>query len=336
MPADLKWSKPFNFFDIMTKAYRDHGARLPGDYRSFYGGMINNILTRMKREYGPPKSDQIGEFIPINRPAATGVVEAMAELVWYEFNRPVWFIDKTMTELLLTAKIDDNLSGIHFPHECVYLCFEDGTKIDEFDLRSIMLFVPRSDETIKMIRRATGDRAIETQFLGKLIGTWTDCLDGPEYDLLQNGFIRSRNRLYNWRKYTEPAPLEDAVGVDANEKEAMIRSIQIAAAAMLYYSARPELVSEYKLPRSQRYEFRGERSGFRRMTLPGVKHIRPPGSEIAGVHGTGSSKAPHYRGWVMRVLRDPRYKRNEDGSFKTVLVPPTAIHPELMAENPEP
>jgi hypothetical protein len=22
MPADLKWSKPFNFFDIMSKAYR--------------------------------------------------------------------------------------------------------------------------------------------------------------------------------------------------------------------------------------------------------------------------------------------------------------------------
>jgi hypothetical protein len=143
--------------------------------------------------------------------------------------------------------------------------------------------------------------------------------------------IRTRNRLYNWRKYEHPSPPELATNVNAQEVEAMAKSMKIAAAAMLYYSARPELVSEYKLPRSQRYEFRGERSEFRRMRLPGVKKI--PAERGGLVPGTGSPKAPHYRGWVMRVLRDPRYKRNEDGTFKTVLVPPTAIHPELM-ENP--
>lgn len=335
MPADLKWHKPFNFYDVMTKAYREHGARLPApDARAFYGEMINNILNRMKREAGPPKSDSMGEFIPINRPAATGVVEAMAELIWYEYNRPVWFVDKTMTELLMTAKIDDDLTGIHFPHECVYLCFEQGTQIEGFDLRSVMMFVPRHEQTIKMIHRATGDNQIVAEFLGRLIGSWTDCLTGPEYELLQSGMIKSRSRLYNWRKYTEPAPETESVGVDDQEKKAMRRSIQIAAAAMLYYSARPELVAEYQLPRSQRYEFKGERSGFRRMTLPGIKHIRPQSAATPGM-GTGSSKSPHYRGWVMRVLRDPRYKRKADGSFETVLVPPTAIHPELMGENPE-
>jgi hypothetical protein len=335
MPADLKWNKPFNFFDIMSKAYRDYGARLPAqDARAFYGEMINSILGRIRRESAPTGRDSLGEFIPINRPAATGVVEAMAELIWYEYNRPVWFVDKTMTELLMTAKIDDDLTGIHFPNECVYLCFEQGTQVEGFDLRSIMLFVPRADQTIKMVRQATGNDDIVAQFMSRLIGTWTDCLAGPEYELLQGGTIRSRNRLYNWRKYTEPAPETDSVGVDEQEKKAMRRSMQIAAAAMLYYSARPELVAEYQLPRSQRYEFKGERSGFRRMTLPGIKHIRPQSAATPGM-GTGSSKSPHYRGWVMRVLRDPRYKRKADGSFETVLVPPTAIHPELMAENPE-
>ncbi len=328
---DLKWNKPFNFFDIMTKAYREHNIRMPGDSRSFYGDMINNILKRMRHEFGPTGRDAIGEYIPVHRPAATGVVEAMAELIWYEYNRPVWFVDKTMTELLLTAKIDDDLTGIHFPHECVYLCFEQGTKIEGFDMRSIMLFVPRAEQTVKMIHKATGDNSVVAQFMGKLIGTWTDCLDGPEYEILQTGMIRSRNRLYNWRRYTEPAPDSEAVGVTDQEKAAMRRSIQIAAAAMLYYSARPELVSEYQLPRSQRYEFKGERSGFRRMTLPGIKHVRPQSTAIAGM-GSGSPKSPHYRGWVMRVLRDPRYKRKPDGSFETVLVPPTAIHPELMGE----
>lgn len=322
--SDVKWHKPFSWYGVIQQVYREYGRPFRLTPMQYYGDMIRVIAGRIGASMGLAP----GDVVPVKQHASTGAVECLAELVWYEFSRPVWFVDRQMLELLETAKIDDDLSGIHWPHESLYLCFEEGSKLDGFDLRSIMVFVPRSDLVLRIGKKAVQSDYFKTEFLGKLIGTWTDCMPGPLYTIRQDGYIRSRDRLYNWRKYTEPSkPFCDQV--TAEEAAANQKAIKIAAAAMLYYSARPELVRDYQLPRSQRYEFRGDRTGFRRMLLPGVKTVRAP-SALADVHGTGSPKRPHYRGWVMRVLRDPRYKRNEDGSFKTVLVPPTAIHPELM------
>lgn len=323
-PPDVKWHKPFSLYDVMQQVCREYGKPFHLTPIQYYGYMMRDIVDQIGASMGLAP----GEVVPVKQPASTGAVECLAELVWHEFNRPVWFVDRRMLELLETAKIDDDLSGIHWPHESLYLCFEKGSKLDGFDLRSILVFVPRSELVVRIGKKATQSDYFETEFLGKLVGTWTDCLPEPPYTVWRDGHLRSRGRLYNWRKYTEPSePSSDQV--TAEEAAANQKSIKIAAAAMLYYSARPELVRNYQLPRSQRYEFRGDRTGFRRMLLPGVKTVRTP-SVLTDVYGTGSPKSPHYRGWVIRVLRDPRYKRNEDGSFKTVLVPPTAIHPELM------
>lgn len=351
MPESV-WHKPFNYYDIVQASLREVGAprSTMQDYMQFYGEVLNNALTyagvtpedtvvpeHVIREF-QEAHPEVGS-IPVHKPAQMGVIEPMAELMWHTFNRPTWFCDNTMLELLRTAKIDDNLRGIHWPAESLYICFEKGAKIGRFDLRSICVFAPRSDITVKTVQKATAKSGMVIHdlhcelILNRLMGIWMDCLDEPEYYIRPDGFLKTRNRLYVWREYERPTPPQDMENVNQEERAATLEGVHIAAAAMLYHAARPELVAPYTMPRSQRYEFRGERSNYRKLTLPGVKMLRDPSHPVSV--GVGSAKSPHYRGWVMRTLRDPRYRRNEDGTYRTVLVPPVAIHPELMGENPE-
>jgi len=344
--SNVTWNKPFNYYDIVQAALRGVGVREQQTPAVYYGDVINNAMVALAMPElrqqaiagGMIEAEGAPGTIPVHHAAGMGVIEPMAELMWHTFNRPTWFCDKTMLELLRSARIDDDLRNIHWPSESLYICFEKGCELNGFDLRSIMVFTPRSEITADTIRRAVrrsggpNTEVVPHQMMNTLIGVWVDCLEGPEYELRQDGFLKTRNRLYLWRRYERPNdPDEKMENVDERERRAIHEGMHIAAAAMLYHAARPELVAPYQMPRSQRYTFRGDRSNFRRMTLPGVKVIHDPSRESAGV---GSPKAPHYRGFVLRTLRAPRYRRNEDGTFRTVLVPPTAIHPELMDENP--
>ena len=112
------------------------------------------------------------------------------------------------------------------------------------------------------------------------------------------------------------------------------RIIKITVASIFYFNARPDLYVAHALSRDQRYRFPGDakdRMNMRRVMLPMEKKVHPAAT---ATHGSGTAKRPHYRGFVLRTLRDERYQRNQDGSFKTVLVEPTVIHPEMMNEEP--
>jgi hypothetical protein len=340
--AEATWNKPFNYYDTVQRALRDAGAPRSAmqEYLPFYGQLLSNaVLYANGLSTGNLGLVGALDAIPTHKQARMGVIEPIAELMWHTFNRPTWFCDNTMLELLRTAKIDDNLRDIHWPAESLYICFENGAKIGRFNLRSIAVFAPRSEITVNTVRKATrkaylslGDVHCD-QIIGKLLGVWVDCLDGPDFVLRPDGYLKSRERLYVWRKYEEPIAPSPDENVNEDERAATVEAMHIAAAAMLYYSARPELVAPYSLPRSQRYSFIGGRDNYRRLTLPGGKVVRDP-SRSDGTD-TGSAKSPHYRGWVLRTLRDSRYKRKEDGTYRTVLIAPTAIHPELMGDNPE-
>lgn len=116
---------------------------------------------------------------------------------------------------------------------------------------------------------------------------------------------------------------------------AVLACSRISAAAMLYHHARPELLVSHSLPRSQRFHVLGERDSISRLLLPkklGTPKLISPASDKD--KGVSSIKSPHYRGYVLAVLRDQRFKRKADGSFQTSLRQPCAIHPELMEECP--
>ncbi len=113
--------------------------------------------------------------------------------------------------------------------------------------------------------------------------------------------------------------------VPAHLQKALIKASKLIAACWILYSARPEWVSPFTLPRSQRFQHGNAeiRKNYRRIMLPAVKHISLP--TYAGTE-TGREVIGHYRGWVYRVLRNERYKRNDDGTFKTVVVPPCVVN----------
>jgi hypothetical protein len=105
--------------------------------------------------------------------------------------------------------------------------------------------------------------------------------------------------------------------------------VKLAISSALYYQCRPELVSNYSLPRNCRYNFKGHRENTRIINLPLMPKFKLVSKSDSNSVGS-SPKRPHYRGWVIRVYRNERYDRNPDGSPKMKLIAPCAIHPEQM------
>jgi hypothetical protein len=106
----------------------------------------------------------------------------------------------------------------------------------------------------------------------------------------------------------------------------------LVAAILLRWSCRPETVVPFTMPRSQRYQHKGNREAFRLFTYPWQKQIRPEGEAAIEELGGRAKVRAHVRGFVYRTLRDERYRRNEDGSYRVVEVEPCIIHPEEYEE----
>lgn len=250
------------------------------------------------------------------------LIEQALEYCWLKFGRPTWFIDKEMFDLLSTCKIeDDDLSDLVFPWDVFSIIFEKGIEIAGYPLRTMRVAAMKSPLSMKIVHEVFpyfvhDNRTIHFYFdFGEEIGT-KKCSQDTDPGLMM--------RWHWFRAFKGEHTLPDAVSrLTKEETNACSEAIKIASAALMYYSARPDLVVDHTLPRSQRYQHKGERKNFKRVLLPTVKKVYPLGA--TDPLESGRTVTGHYRGWVLRTLRHEKYTRNPDGSCKRILVPPTAV-----------
>lgn len=294
---------------------------------------------RQPRQPVPPDLDAILQACDSRQENAQVIFGIIGDFLFVKMGRPRWFLSAEMAQVLLHSKIESqSLQGIPFPYDSFNLVFEKGvTLASEHEVKFISVCNPRSALAAKLggaAMRAFGKRfnnhPFEDSFyLGGLIsraGTETVFSSVLPLSMPLKEGMEIINRQGN---VVQSALLSEDLMEAINDQ-----IVKIAVASVFYFNARPDLYVAHALSRDQRYKFPGDasnRANMRRVMLPTEKKVQ---SSPAATHGTGTSKRPHYRGFVLRTLRDERYERNQDGSFKTVLVEPTAIHPELMNDEP--
>lgn len=258
-------------------------------------------------------------------------VELANDYLWNRLGCPRWFIDRDLADILSRTEIDDDLTGVRWPYDSFHLVFERDTFFSTgIPIRSMSISYPRSDLAQKIlkddlnvnlqtIRRADGGVNLN-ELLALMVDVGQDTAGNISQETKYDNIVR-----WEWKRRIETSAV-DRGDLNAIEGQTMKEAMKIAVAAVLYWCARPDLVKEYSIPRESRYQFK-HREHCRRLTLPTEKIVRHNTPDT--VH-EGSAKSPHYRGFVLRTLRHERYKRNDDGTLRVVLVPPCAIHPELM------
>jgi len=259
-----------------------------------------------------------------------------ADYLYERYGRPKWFVDREVFDLLTTLKVEDmDLMGIFFPHDVFRLIFEHGTMLCGKPLRSLHVFRPEAALTDKFCEElAPGQAQAAKKFFNAQDGKIKekDSMMMLLVDAGENGFTKQYDwdtplgmtcKLNERRRLRDPLNVKYSNFLNVNEEEAIYidNAMRLFVSAMLYRAARPDCVAEYTLPRSCRYNYRGDKTTYRRMLCP----IAPLREQRENAMPTGRTMKGHYRGWVLRTLRNERYKRNPDGTFKVVLVEPCAV-----------
>jgi hypothetical protein len=308
---EVKWSADVTLRDIARKVGVNRPALEP-----FYADILR-ICHEDPHHFDITEGDK-----------NASVHEVMVDYLYECYGRPKWFIDSNVMELLCSLKLEeDDLTGIFFPHDVFSLVFEQGTMLNGWPLRNIRVCRPLAKSTYeftKAIGLTVYAELPKNRYDRIPLTLFTDTGEDSKTGVRSWATPHESMVKLHWTR-----PLDDRAGeslrvqtsLTKEEVDFQCKVSALMASALLYRSARPESVVNYQLPRSCRYNYRGDKSTYRRILAPTSVYSAKTGAS----GGTGSPKAGHYRGWVFRTLRHERYKRNDDGTFKTVLVEPTAI-----------
>ena len=356
----MAWNIDYTLFDQLIKNGKDNAlleyqrergsgySSWPSDPNRFYLETIEmHAYTRRAIETGE-----------INLPAeqreyihdGTKVwsLDCVSEWLYIKLGRPRWLIGADLLKLLCSCKLDDDLSGVVFTHDVVTLVFDDGASLNGIPLQWIRVCAIKSKLSRKMVLNFFHKEAVDEKIFDMLNFTicfraavnrsdkitldensWTPHGIGFAAESVWREYGAEKFFLYNSKS---DAAYDGKTITGSAVAELVKQGIKIAAAAMVYQHARPDLVVPFTLSRSERYKQHGERGNISHVRLPQKLGGFKP---VVGDHQTASSgrvMSPHYRGFVLAVLRDPRFKRRLDGSFNTVLRQPCGIHTELIAE----
>ena len=270
-------------------------------------------LVRFSNEQFPMMVD------PDKTDRARMIAVAIGQYVYVKIGRPRWYISRQMLDLLRDVDIDArDLTDIPFPHDAMCLCFERGCVLNGNPLRTMFVMACRSPIALRLMGEiASNANELVSTIISSAIdsGIMFDRSITPCDDAVYGEGTIIDTRLFKEDKEAPP----DAY-------------LKIAVAAILYNAARPEWCVPFTMDRSDRYHHAQPRENMFRLLAPSVKYIRDncPQLDTPEYH-----VKPHYRGFVLRHLRADRYypAGHTGPRGRVVLVPPCAIHPEMMKQD---
>ena len=272
----------------------------------------------------------------------------LEEWMWVKLGRPIWRLHPELLPFLENIKLDVTLDSIHLPSDVVCINFPLGTMVEGVPVRNAMFCQIRSKLGTKLLRRFSNEFT-KTEFETRRIddhGIRVMLDFGEEAGGVYSANGPRRLQRYMWLDISMglEKSIEHAISTEhvsptlevqgksslSQERGAMCYGLRMGLAAMLYVqSVREEgltVVSTSRAPKKPKPGKLGTPAvsdvKLTRKLLTTIQRLERSttagGSDRKGVR-------PHLRGWTLRVLRHERYKRNEDGSCKTVLVEPMLI-----------
>ena len=290
-------------------------------YRKYEHQTLEPIIDDIPKFYAFAIQMMALDPVPITQyDRNASIRDALSDFLYEMYGRPKWFVDKELFELLGSISVtSDDLTGIVFPHDVFTLVFETGCECDGIPIRSIRVCNKSATMTDKFMRQLGMPYDLKSDLVNIMLDSGENNVTGK----IAHDTLPIHGRKWNLSRSRAAGDIDDPAfkhSLNDSEREAMRQASRIVLSALLYKNARPDLVVDYKLPRSQRYEYRGDARTYRRVLAPTPLRRTSTQSEP-----TGRTVRGHYRGWVLRTLRDERYSRNPDGSLKTVLIEPVAV-----------
>jgi hypothetical protein len=241
-----------------------------------------------------------------------------------------------LDDMSVEARIKDAL----MPHDAMAFVFPHGTRVAGLPCRNAFAFHAGSKATIEIVRNFYADffhaGLNEHDDDDKVLVMRMDLGEQENGSYLQDGFSAGCCPCVLPRDKTAKDSM-DSINSDIeyseNENQAILYMISIMVKALLYVQAvKAEGLDPTPRPQGRKARTKGRKRRAEKEPPPWEFTVKPTKDILRAVaregtatNGKRKGPRPHMRGWVLRVLRHERFKRNEDGSPKTVLVEPAMI-----------
>jgi hypothetical protein len=288
------------------------------------------------------------------------ICEAIAEYLYLRLGSPACFVPGHLAELFARSNYEVDVNSLRLPIDSFQLvfpvgfCLSDGTALNcmhIFNLRS-KLCEQFMDEARKEVMTKEEEQLLKKDIQRSGNPEYAECLPyvedmGLMFDSYRahvrdylffipylNGVqIGQRSIRLGQTIRHEPEKVELERPTSSGRKvtpEIMMEATNVAIAALCRYTTRPETVKDFVLPRSERYNHKGDKKQKKIFCFLDPKIVNQrstkPGEEPA------YSVKPHVRGFVYATLRDERwYRKNPLKPGEPLRIQerePTIIHPE--------
>ena len=280
-------------------------------------------------------------------------MQVLAEYLFFQFGQPACYIPAHLAELFMRSKYEVKSESLRLPIDSFQLILpagyqlDDGTYLQALHILRVKSklchsFVARLRAALPDVllaveaARQDAERLAILPYLPDLAANLDDFVEYaagrtyifPWIDNKQIGGMPLNADLTNLPK---PLGIKGTSGRHLTEVSAHAAQ-QLTVAALCRYTARPETVKDYTLPRSERYNHKGDKSQKKIFCFLDPKVV----SQRAGKPGEepAYSVKPHVRGFVYATLRDERwYRKNPLKPGEPLRIQerePTIIHPELF------
>jgi hypothetical protein len=279
---------------------------------------------------------------------------AAAEYLYVEYGRPACFVPGHLAELFLRSKYAVNSNELKLPLDSFQLVMPAGYRLsDGTALTAIHVFrlcsklgrellarvkadIPNSKE-LREIERSVPQIAGGSAYFPYLQGlgeTMSVLLTAATTRIMAFPYIEGRQigclpLDADLTSMPEPLNIPGTTGIRLSA--VAVRAVkQLTVASLCRYTARPEMVKSYVLPRSERYNHKGDKGQKKIFCFLDPKVIGKRMTK-SGEEPTYTVK-PHVRGFVYATLRDERwYRKNPLQPGEPLRIQerePTIIHPE--------
>lgn len=288
--------------------------------------------------------------------------QAFGEYLWLKMDRPACYVPLHLAELFRRSNFDVDINSLRLPIDSFMLMFpkefrlSDGTPLDQvhiFNLRSSLAekmvdgaakeILSTAELEAEAASAKTESELERVEILGgqcALFDSYRDitrqCLFlVPYFDGAQIGGRAMRlgqqvKSEPNFREIKRPGASRRKLPA-----ETILEACNIAIASLCRYTTRPETVKDFVLPRSERYNHKGDKKQKKIFCFLDPKIVNLTGYGKAGEAGEPTySVKPHVRGFVYATLRDERwYRKNPLKPGEPLRIQerePTIIHPEAF------
>ena len=283
---------------------------------------------------------------------------ALAAYLFLMLGRPSYFVPGHLAELFLRSKYEVNSASLRFPIDSFQLVFPVGYKLsDGTPLTAIHIFKLCSKLGNELID-GVKPFILSVQELERRMKLYPDPSMAPakvnRMLLYSEGLAKNIDKLKVYSSAdTTLLPYVNGCQIGnlslsgdlSNTLEpdgfccvpaqqltipAAREIVALATAALCRYTTRPETVVDYSLPRSERYNHKGEKSQRKIFRFLDPKIVTHHAERLDGP--SSYTVKPHVRGFVYATLRDERwYRKNPLKPGEPLRIQerePTIIHAE--------